>query len=42
VTARQVEDAFAEWGEWKAMAYWFREWNHRSTDKENKDAESAA
>ncbi|MCE5207198.1 MAG: hypothetical protein LLG42_02690 [Chloroflexi bacterium] len=39
VTARQIEDAFAEWGEWKAMAYWFREWNHR---KENKDAESVA
>ena len=29
VTAKQVEEAFAEWGQWKALAYYFREWDHR-------------
>lgn len=26
VTAKQVEEAFAHWGEWKGMAYWFWNW----------------
>ena len=31
VTPKQIEEAFAGWGEWKGMAYWFREWEHRKT-----------
>lgn len=27
VTAREVEAAFAEWGEWRGLAYWFWEWS---------------
>jgi 3-methyladenine DNA glycosylase/8-oxoguanine DNA glycosylase len=27
VTPAQVRDAFADWGPWKALAYWFWDWN---------------
>lgn len=32
VTEKQIQAAFAEWGQWKGMAYWFREWEHRETE----------
>jgi len=27
VTPADVEAAFAEWGEWKGLAYWFWDWD---------------
>lgn len=29
VTSREVEAAFAPWGEWKGMAYWFWDWSDK-------------
>ena len=29
VTAKQVERRFAEWGEFKGLAYWFWDWKHK-------------
>ena len=30
VTPADVEAAFAAWGEWKGLAYWFWDWNSAS------------
>jgi 3-methyladenine DNA glycosylase/8-oxoguanine DNA glycosylase len=27
----EVEQAFADWGEWKALAYWFRAWSYQES-----------
>jgi 3-methyladenine DNA glycosylase/8-oxoguanine DNA glycosylase len=29
VTPRDVESAFAQWGDWKGMAYWFWDWTYK-------------
>jgi 3-methyladenine DNA glycosylase/8-oxoguanine DNA glycosylase len=34
VTDKQVEEAFADWGEWKGMAYWFWDWQHESAEED--------
>jgi 3-methyladenine DNA glycosylase/8-oxoguanine DNA glycosylase len=35
ITAKEVEDAFVRWGEWKGLAYWFWDWAymHQSADQ---------
>ncbi len=38
VTAKQVEEAFAHWGEWKGMAYWFWNWTPWEGAKTENDA----
>ena len=34
VNEAQVEAAFADWGEWKGLAYWFWDWTHNSAGAE--------
>jgi 3-methyladenine DNA glycosylase/8-oxoguanine DNA glycosylase len=34
VTDKQVEEAFADWGEWKGMAYWFWDWKSQQQAEE--------